>query len=65
MRFLRRILPLACLWLLFSTELFSQTLKKGYLTYIHQAAELGWQEYPGVIENWKKNVSPKLLWGYD
>lgn len=44
---------------------FAQTLKRDYLTYIQQAAELGWQEYPGVIENWKKNVNPNVLWGYD
>ena len=65
MRFVQRMVWLAWLWLFLSVTLFSQTLKKDYLTYIQQAAELGWQEYPGVIANWKKNVKPSPLWGYD
>jgi len=65
MRFVQRMVRLACLWLLLSVTLFSQTLKKDYLTYIQQAAELGWQEYPAVIASWKKNVKPNPLWGYD
>jgi hypothetical protein len=52
-------------YLSLDTICFSQTLKKDYLTYIQQAAELGWQEYPGVIENWKKTAIPNVLWGYD
>jgi hypothetical protein len=55
----------ACLWFLLCASLFSQTSKKDYLAYIEQAAELGWREYPGVIENWKKTVQPSPLWGYD
>src|SRR5258706_14055050 len=65
MRFGQQMLCFACWWLFFSAALFSQTLKKDYLTYIQQAAELGWQEYPGVIAGWKKDVKPSPLWGYD
>ena len=56
MHLTQRMAWLACLWLFFSATAHSQTLKKDYLTYIQQAAELGWQEYPGVIATWKKSV---------
>ncbi|MEK6572274.1 MAG: hypothetical protein AABZ61_12945 [Bacteroidota bacterium] len=36
--------------------------KSEYLRYIKEAAERGWKEYPGVIEQWKKNVNPSVLW---
>lgn len=65
MTFSRRTLLIVCFFVASSVPVFSQTLKKDYLTYIQQAAELGWQEYPGVIEQWKKNINPSLLWGYD
>ena len=65
MHLTQRMAWLACLWLCFSATAYSQTLKKDYLTYIQQAAELGWQEYPGVIASWKKAVQPSPLWGYD
>ena len=65
MRLIQRMVWLACLWLFLSATSYSQTLKRDYLSYIQQAAELGWQEYPGVIANWKKNVKPSPLWGYD
>ncbi len=55
MRLTQRMVWLACLWPFLSATSYSQTLKKDYLTYIQQAAELGWQEYPGVIANWKKD----------
>jgi len=65
MRLIQRIASLACLLLFLSATSYSQTLKKDYLTYIQQAAELGWQEYPDVIASWKKAVQPSPLWGYD
>ena len=65
MHLTQRMAWLACLWLFFCATAYSQTLKKEYLIYIQQAAELGWQEYPGVIANWKKDVKPSPLWGYD
>jgi len=48
-----------------SNTAISQTLKSDYMRYIKQAAELGWKEYPEVIEKWKKDVKPSILWGYD
>lgn len=44
----------------------AQALRRGdYLSYIRQAADQGWKEYPQVIENWKKTTQPSDLWGYD
>jgi hypothetical protein len=65
MLFCFRLLSAIVCLLLLEKAVVSQTLKKDYLTYIQQAAELGWQEYPGVIDNWKNNVNPNVLWGYD
>ena len=65
MRLLQRMVQLCCLWFFLASYLSSQTLKQDYLTYIQQAAELGWQEYPGVIATWKKSANPSPLWGYD
>ncbi len=39
--------------------------KSLYLAEIKKAAEKGWQEYPALIENWKKTTKPNVLWGYD
>jgi hypothetical protein len=65
MRFVEQMICFAGWSLFLAATLFSQTLKKDYLTYIQQAAELGWQEYPGAIADWKKGVKPSPLWGYD
>jgi len=43
----------------------AQTQKENYFAYIHQAAELGWENYPAAIANWKNNVQPNELWGYN
>jgi hypothetical protein len=43
----------------------SQTLRNDYLEYIKRSAELGWSEYPKVIDQWKKKIEPSILWGYD
>ena len=43
----------------------AQTLKSDYLRYVKRAAEAGWEEYPRVVANWKQNVKPSELWGYD
>ncbi|MEK6572308.1 MAG: hypothetical protein AABZ61_13115, partial [Bacteroidota bacterium] len=48
-----------------TTTTNSQTMKSDYLRYIKQAAELGWKEYPEVVDKWKKNINPSVLWGYD
>jgi hypothetical protein len=42
-----------------------QTLKGDYLRYIKNAAEIGWRDYPQVIEKWKKSPNHHELWGYD
>lgn len=43
----------------------AQSQKATYLQYIEAAAEAGWEAYPQVIENWKVNVDPSVLWGYN
>ncbi|MGA9364213.1 MAG: hypothetical protein WBW16_07580 [Bacteroidota bacterium] len=53
------------LLILMTGKIETQTLKSDYLRYIKQAAELGWKEYPEVIDKWKKNINPSVLWGYD
>lgn len=48
-----------------STHTPSQAQKADYLAYVKQAAEAGWEAYPGVIERWRSNVDPSVLWGYN
>jgi len=48
---------------LFVLDTFAQ--KSVYLEEIKKAAEKGWQEYPALIDNWKKTTKPNVLWGYD
>lgn len=43
----------------------AQSQKVEYLDYIRQAAEEGERDYPALIENWKKNIDPNPLWGYN
>lgn len=45
------------------TLVFAQ--KADYLQYIEAAAESGWAAYPQVIAEWKANVNPSELWGYN
>ena len=61
----RGILFAFSLILLFSTNIQAQTLKSDYLRYIKRAADHGWQEYPQVMERWKKSPNHHELWGYD
>ena len=49
--------------LLPSRNAYSQ--KTAYLEYIKQAAESGWESNPQIIERWKQNVDPSVLWGYN
>ncbi|MEW5974438.1 MAG: hypothetical protein AB1898_01405 [Acidobacteriota bacterium] len=44
---------------------FSQTRKADYLRYIELAAEQGLEDYPSVIDKWKRTIHPSPLWGYD
>lgn len=39
--------------------------KSTYLNYIREAAEQGWQAYPDAIAQWRANVDPSVLWGYN
>lgn len=39
--------------------------KSVYLDQIKQAAEKGWREHPALIEQWKKDYKPSILWGYN
>lgn len=39
--------------------------REAYLRYVEEAAEAGWDAYPGIIERWRENVDPSELWGYN
>lgn len=43
----------------------AQSQKAEYLDYIRRAAAQGERDYPALIENWKRNVDPNPLWGYN
>lgn len=43
----------------------AQTGKSGYLNYVRAAADTGWEAYPGIIESWREDVDPSVLWGYN
>jgi hypothetical protein len=61
----RVVLHAFIFFLLFFALAEAQTLKSDYLRYIKNAAEIGWREYPQVIEKWKKAPNHHELWGYD
>jgi hypothetical protein len=54
---------LAALIIFLTGSAFSQ--KALYLAAIKDAAEQGWRESPQILEQWKKNTKPNILWGYD
>ena len=39
--------------------------KSAYYDYIKHTAETNWERYPEIIERWKNNVDPSVLWGYN
>ncbi len=39
--------------------------KAAYLEYIKAAAEEGWQNNGQILDRWKQNVDPSVLWGYN
>jgi len=43
----------------------SQAQKEIYLDEIQKAAEKGWQQYPALIDEWKRNTRESVLWGYN
>ena len=55
---------LLLIWIIiYSTPAFAQ--KADYLAFIKRAAEEGWEANPDIIERWKANVNPSVLWGYN
>jgi len=44
---------------------FSLAQKEVYLDEIQKAAEKGWNQYPPLIEEWKRNTRESVLWGYN
>ena len=46
-------------------EAAGQVPRSAYLEYVERAAEEGWEAYPRVIAEWKEDVSPYVLWGYN
>ena len=43
----------------------AQAQKAEYVRYIRAAAEAGWEANPEIIDRWKNNVDPSVLWGYN
>lgn len=59
---MKRALKIVLLGLLVQTS-FSQ--KAQYVDEIKKSAEEAWKRNPEIIEQWKKNYKPSVLWGYD
>lgn len=61
---LKNYLRCICLiGVLMSQQVVAQ--KSAYLEVIKRTAEKGWQDNPQVLERWKSNVDPSVLWGYN
>ncbi|HET6569046.1 MAG TPA: hypothetical protein VFG50_13860, partial [Rhodothermales bacterium] len=43
----------------------AQVPRSSYLEYVKRAAAEGWEAYPRVVAEWRANVKPSVLWGYD
>ena len=56
---------LFALLLVFLPPIEACSQKNDYLNYITQAAEAGWEANPRIIEQWKQNIDPSVLWGYN
>jgi hypothetical protein len=52
------IVSVACFQIMFSQ-------KSLYLEEIKKAVDQGWKDDPGIIEQWKKDYKPSVLWGYN
>jgi hypothetical protein len=50
---------------LVTPEARAQSRKAEYLDYIRKAAEQGERDYDSIITNWKQNIDPNPLWGYN
>ena len=43
----------------------AQAQRSAYFDYIKHTADTNWERYPDIIERWKTNVDPSVLWGYN
>ena len=48
-----------------AVDAHAQSLRARYLDYIREAAEAGERAYPALIADWKANIDPSPLWGYN
>jgi hypothetical protein len=46
-------------------DIHAQSPKAEYLDYIRKAADQGERAHAAVIANWKRNIDPNPLWGYN
>ncbi|MEK6756302.1 MAG: hypothetical protein AABZ02_09140, partial [Bacteroidota bacterium] len=53
------------LLLLFISVHLAFSQKSLYLEEIKKASEKGWQDHPALIDQWKKDYKPSVLWGYN
>ena len=51
--------------LLLLPSLLANAQKSAYFDYIKHTAEINWERYPDIIAQWKSNVDPSVLWGYN
>ena len=58
-----RIIKVMFASLLCMSSVLSQ--KSVYLEQIKNAAEQGWRDNPHIIEQWKRDYKPSILWGYN
>jgi hypothetical protein len=59
----RRISGIALIGILCVAPAWAQ--KSVYLEQIKQAAEQGWKDNPRIVEQWKHDYKPSILWGYN
>ena len=63
-----RPVPASIILIVLATTWVAQTAhaqRARYLQYVHEAAEFEWERYPEVLRQWRENVNPSVLWGYD
>ena len=56
---------LILLVILSAPNVHAQSHRAEYLDYIRAAADVGERDYASVIANWKANIDPNPLWGYN
>ena len=60
---MKRLLLVAVLALIAASPCAAQ--KALYLQEIKKAAEKGWRDNPSIMERWRKDTQPSVLWGYN